>query len=138
MLKILHSILNGCGVKKDNTTSHYFSKHFQKNVKSLIYLRIYRNLVVLSKKILDGTKVMSIMWNYSVAIQSLLFIQGYLFKLTHILPKTIQFHTPLLQNIATWRNLRLHKKTILKIVSCYKTNPHEKYSFTDIIRNCIH
>ena len=81
---------------------------------------------------------MSIMWNYSVAIQSLLFIQGYLFKLTHILPKTIQFHSPLLHNKATWRNPRLHKKTILKFVFCNKTNPHEKYSFTDIISNYIH
>lgn len=64
--------------------------------------------------------------------------ENFLIKFNQTLPKTIQFHAPLLQNKATCRNPRLHKKTILKIVFCNKTNPNEKYSFTDIIRNYIH
>ena len=81
MLKILHFIRSGCGAQKDNITSHYFSKHYQKTVKSLIYLRTYRNLVVLLKKILDVTKVMSIMWYYSLEKQKRIKVLKHLIKI---------------------------------------------------------
>ena len=62
MLKILrfYPQVDVVRTKGQHNFTLFFQSTTQKTVKSLIYLRTYRNLVDLSKKILDGIRMMSI------------------------------------------------------------------------------